>query len=156
MRLKEHSGFGVFKAKHKTASAKVQFIKGTGQIEINGSNYATIFQSNELAMGIFLKPLITAGIITKTDPFSPQKNVEFNYENLLIAAYDIKITVFGGGTVGQATAIQRALAHAISKIDFSKKSVLKAEGQLSKKVYRKERKKYGLKKSRKAPQFSKR
>ena len=70
--------------------------------------------------------------------------------------YDTFITVSGGGMTAQAEAIRLAIARALCLIDPSYRSLLKVEGFLTRDAREKERRKYGLKKARKAPQFSKR
>jgi small subunit ribosomal protein S9 len=70
--------------------------------------------------------------------------------------YDTFITVNGGGITAQAEAIRLAIARALCLLDPSYRSLLKVEGFLTRDAREKERRKYGLKKARKAPQFSKR
>ena len=70
--------------------------------------------------------------------------------------YDINITVKGGGTTGQAGAIRHGISRALCEADPDFRPVLKKEGFLTRDPRMKERKKYGLKKARRAPQFSKR
>ena len=70
--------------------------------------------------------------------------------------FDFNITVKGGGTTGQAGAIRHGIARALCEADADLRPVLKKEGYLTRDPRMKERKKYGLKKARRAPQFSKR
>jgi small subunit ribosomal protein S9 len=70
--------------------------------------------------------------------------------------YDIIVKVEGGGLVGQAEAIQLGVARALCTLEISYRSILKERGYLRRDSRCKERRKYGLKKARKAPQFSKR
>ena len=70
--------------------------------------------------------------------------------------YDVTITVHGGGFTGQAGAIRHGIARALVQMDADNKSALKKEGFLTRDPRMKERKKYGLKAARRAPQFSKR
>ena len=70
--------------------------------------------------------------------------------------YDINITVKGGGTTGQAGAIRHGISRALCEADPDVRPVLKKEGFLTRDSRMKERKKYGLKAARRAPQFSKR
>lgn len=70
--------------------------------------------------------------------------------------FDLYITVKGGGTTGQAGAIRQGIARALLEADAENRSVLKKDGYLTRDPRMKERKKYGLKKARRAPQFSKR
>ena len=70
--------------------------------------------------------------------------------------FDFNITVKGGGTTGQAGAIRHGISRALCEADAEYRPVLKKEGYLTRDPRMKERKKYGLKKARRAPQFSKR
>ena len=70
--------------------------------------------------------------------------------------YDVKVTVHGGGFTGQAGAIRHGIARALNQADEDFRPVLKKAGFLTRDSRMKERKKYGLKKARRAPQFSKR
>ena len=70
--------------------------------------------------------------------------------------FDVIVTVKGGGTTGQAGAIRHGLARALVKADEDNRQILKKEGYLTRDPRMKERKKYGLKAARRAPQFSKR
>ena len=70
--------------------------------------------------------------------------------------YDVVATVFGGGTTGQAGAVRHGIARALLLVDDSYRASLKAAGFLTRDPRMKERKKYGLKAARRAPQFSKR
>ena len=70
--------------------------------------------------------------------------------------YDVKVTVRGGGFTGQAGAIRHGIARALLTVDADFRPVLKKAGYLTRDPRMKERKKYGLKKARRAPQFSKR
>lgn len=92
----------------------------------------------------------------------------FNYETLKIIArsplalteneenYDVYVNVKGGGYTGQAGAIRHGIARALLKVDGELRPELKRAGYLTRDPRKKERKKYGLKKARKSPQFSKR
>ena len=71
-------------------------------------------------------------------------------------AYDINANIFGGGVVGQAGALRMAIARSLIEIDPESRPALKKAGLLTRDARRKESKKYGLKKARKAPQFTKR
>ena len=70
--------------------------------------------------------------------------------------YDVLVNVYGGGTTGQAGAIRHGIARALLLVDTSYRPLLKKEGLLTRDPRMKERKKYGLKSARRAPQFSKR
>lgn len=71
-------------------------------------------------------------------------------------AYDISANIFGGGVTGQAGALRMAIARSLIEIDPESRPALKKAGLLTRDARRKESKKYGLKKARKAPQFTKR
>lgn len=73
-----------------------------------------------------------------------------------VGKYDVLVNVFGGGTTGQAGAIRHGIARALLNVDKEFRKPLKKEGYLTRDPRMKERKKYGLKSARKAPQFSKR
>jgi small subunit ribosomal protein S9 len=70
--------------------------------------------------------------------------------------YDVAVTIRGGGISGQAGAVRLGIARALVELDPELRSQLKAEGFLTRDAREKERRKYGLKKARKAPQYSKR
>lgn len=117
--------------RRKTSVAKVTLQVGTGQFWINkkpGSNYIQ-------------------GSIFPTRPLELLK---------LQSNYDTIVQVSGGGVTGQVEAIQLGLARALCKLETSHRDLLKDEGLLTRDSRIKERKKYGLKKARKAPQYSKR
>ena len=124
--------------RRKTAIAKVFFVPGKGEITINGKPAKTYTQADDRAM--FAIPL----------PLKVLENTQF-LEN-----FNINIKVQGGGITGQAKAIQLGIARALLKLDPSVRSSLKNQNLLTRDSRSKERKKYGLKKARKAPQFSKR
>ena len=73
-----------------------------------------------------------------------------------LAKYDVMVNVYGGGFTGQAGAIRHGIARALLQADPETRATLKKEGFLTRDSRMKERKKYGLKKARRAPQFSKR
>ena len=74
-----------------------------------------------------------------------------------MSKFDIKVNVYGGGYTGQAGAIRHGIARALNELNREEfRPVLKSNGLLTRDPRAKERKKYGLKKARKAPQFSKR
>jgi len=91
-------------------------------------------------------PLKTLQIIV-TEPLRATDNV---------GKVDVLVNVYGGGSTGQAGAIRHGLARALVRLDEKTRPVLKKVGFLTRDSRMKERKKYGLKKARKAPQFSKR
>lgn len=128
--------------RRKRSSAQVRITGGTGNIVVNGIDVNEYFPNAILVMDL-KQPL------TVTDN---------------INRFDIDITVNGGGYSGQAGAIRLGIARALLKFDEntdqtredSYRKILKANGFLTRDARVKERKKYGLKKARRAPQFSKR
>ena len=108
--------------------------QGTGKITINKRTLEDYFPSETQRM-IATEPLRTS-------------NTE--------GAFDIDATLEGGGVSGQAGALRMGLARAIVGLDGEMRPVLKRAGMLTRDAREKERKKYGLKKARKAPQYSKR
>jgi len=119
--------------RRKKSIARVRMIPGTGKIVINDRPLEQYFASGFLQL-IVNQPLVSAEI----------KNV------------DVLVNVHGGGLTGQAGAIRHGIARALIKDNEQLKPELKKQGYLKRDPRMKERKKYGLKKARKAPQFSKR
>ena len=120
--------------RRKTSSARVFMTLGTGDIRINDRSIETYF-GREVARMIVRQPL---DVIEAPETF------------------DIKITVNGGGSVGQAGAIRHGIARALVKYDESFRAPLRGAGFLTRDARQVERKKVGLHKARKRPQFSKR
>lgn len=128
--------------RRKRSSASVRITGGTGNITVNGVDVNEYFPNKILVMDL-KQPL------TVTDN-----------EN----RFDIEVTVKGGGYSGQAGAIRLGIARSLLKFDAntdqtredSYRKILKTNGFLTRDARVKERKKYGLKKARRAPQFSKR
>jgi small subunit ribosomal protein S9 len=119
--------------RRKSSVARVILTPGTGNFEINGKVAKEYFPSEVLLM-IINQPLELTGTTAK---------------------FDVKVNVNGGGFTGQAGAIRHGVARALLEAgDY--RSALKAAGFLTRDARAKERKKYGLKKARRAPQFSKR
>ena len=126
-----HYGTG----RRKSSVARVHLIPGgTGAITINGRDIDDYFGLDTLKL-IVRQPLNTTGTLGKVD---------------------IEATVTGGGVTGQAGAIRHGVARALLLMDESFRPALKAAGFLTRDPRMKERKKYGLKAARRAPQFSKR
>ena len=121
--------------RRKTGVARVRIYRGTGEVEVNGKKLETYFQDVEGAPSRFRAVLKKGG-----------------QENKL----DISILVKGGGKYAQFGAVLHGLARVLVKKDEKIKSILKKEGLLTRDPRMKERKKYGLKGARRAPQFSKR
>ena len=120
--------------RRKTSTARVFITKGTGSIVVNGRPLDEYF-GREVARMIVRQPLQT------TD------NVE---------AFDVKVTVKGGGSFGQAGAIRHGLTRALMAYDEALRPDLRAAGYVTRDSREVERKKVGLRKARKKPQFSKR
>ena len=121
--------------RRKSSVARVHLIPGgSGRITINGREIDDYFGLETLKL-IVRQPLNTVSVTDKVD---------------------IDCTVAGGGVSGQAGAIRHGIARALCLMDESFRAPLKAAGFLTRDPRMKERKKYGLKKARRAPQFSKR
>ena len=120
--------------RRKSSVARVYLSQGTGKITINKRDIDEYFGVETLKM-IVRQPLNTIGGTDK---------------------YDLTVMVRGGGYTGQAGAIRHGLARALCKADGEYRPALKAAGYLTRDPRMKERKKYGLKAARRAPQFSKR
>ena len=126
-----HYGTG----RRKSSVARVHlFPNGTGSIKINGRDIDDYFGLETLKL-IVRQPLNTTGTIGKVD---------------------IVCTVEGGGVTGQACAIRHGVSRALLEVNPEFRAQLKAAGFLTRDPRMKERKKYGLKAARRAPQFSKR
>ena len=125
--------FGI--GRRKTSVAKVILVPGTGSMMVNQKPGELYLQFNSQYLTTSKIPLTTLGL-----------------ENM----YDIYVNTHGGGLKGQADAIKLGVARALCYMSSENRMSLKAEGFLTRDSIRKERKKYGLKKARKAPQFSKR
>ena len=120
--------------RRKRAIARVCLRAGTGKITINGRTLEEYIPSELLRM-IAVEPLK----VTETSE-----------------AYDIDVTMDGGGISGQAGALRLGIARALAELETERRPVLKKAGFLTRDVRKKESKKYGLKKARTAPQYSKR
>lgn len=124
--------YGTGRRKHSVA--RVRILEGTGKITINGRDIDDYFGLETLKL-IVRQPF---GVTNTNDKF------------------DIICTVKGGGVTGQAGAIRHGLSRALLQYDPELRPILKKEGFLTRDPRMKERKKYGLKAARRAPQFSKR
>ena len=120
--------------RRKSSVARVRLFPGTGSIIINGKDIDEYFGLETLKL-IVRQPLAATETAEK---------------------FDIEATVVGGGMTGQAGAIRHGIARALLKVDENYRGTLKAAGYLTRDPRMKERKKYGLKAARRAPQFSKR
>jgi small subunit ribosomal protein S9 len=120
--------------RRKAAIARVRVRNGEGKITVNGRPVEQYFPSETHRM-ILSEPLR----LTQT-----------------AEVYDVDATIHGGGPSGQAGALRLGIARAVSSLDEDQRAVLKKAGFLTRDAREKESKKYGLKKARKAPQYSKR
>jgi small subunit ribosomal protein S9 len=120
--------------RRKTAIARVKIMPGRGAIVINGIPYEELLTRIEHRVMI-TKPLI----VTET-----------------LGKYNVVVTTIGGGTAGQAGAISHGIARALLKANAENRLKLKRNGLLTRDPRAKERKKAGLRKARKAPQYTKR
>ena len=120
--------------RRKSSVARVRLLEGTGNITINGKDINEFFGPETLKV-IVRQPLTVTNTASK---------------------YDVICTVKGGGFTGQAGAIRHGIARALNEANSEYRPALKSNGFLTRDPRMKERKKYGLKKARKAPQFSKR
>ena len=121
--------------RRKSSVARVRlFENGTGAITINGRDIDEYFGLDTLKL-IVRQPLVTTDLVGKVD---------------------IDVTVSGGGVSGQAGAIRHGISRALVLLNPEDRASLKAAGFMTRDPRMKERKKYGLKAARRAPQFSKR
>ncbi len=121
--------------RRKSSVARVRLVPGSGQLTINGKPGDEYLQFNASYLGTTKAPLETLGL-----------------EN----EYDIIVKVVGGGLTGQSDSIRLGIARTLCDLDPENRKPLKIEGYLTRDPRAKERKKYGLRKARKAPQYSKR
>lgn len=121
--------------RRKSSVARVRLVPGNGTLTINGKPGDLYLQFNPRYLAVAKAPLETLG---------------------LEAEYDILVNVNGGGLTGQADSIRLGVARALCQLDPDNRKPLKVEGFLTRDPRAKERKKYGLHKARKAPQYSKR
>ena len=120
--------------RRKKSIARVRLVDGNGSITVNGKNIDEYF-GTEVLKTIVKQPLTATNTTTK---------------------YDVIAKVAGGGFTGQAGAVRHGIARALNEANSEYRPILKANGYLTRDPRMKERRKYGLKKARKAPQFSKR
>lgn len=120
--------------RRKSAVARVRILPGTGKIEVNGKDLSSYFMNPSLEQEVV----------------APFKVTEME------GKFDLYVNVGGGGLSGQAGACRHGVARALTAVDENLRPILKKAGYLTRDPRMKERKKYGLKKARKASQFSKR
>ena len=126
---------GAATGRRKEAVARVRLVPGPGQWKINGRELGDYFP-NKVHQQIVNEPFVSLGAVGK---------------------FDVIARLHGGGTSGQAGALRLGVARALNEIDVDgNRPILKKAGFLTRDPRAKERKKYGLKKARKAPQYSKR
>lgn len=121
--------------KRKTAIARVRLLPGNGQIIVNGKTAADYFGGRDLYQQVLRMPFR----ITGTE-----------------GSFNASIKVTGGGPSGQADAVRHGVSRALLEADQSHRAALKGAGLLTRDSRIKERKKVGLKRARKAPQYTKR
>ncbi len=120
--------------RRKNAVARVRLVPGAGRIVVNGRDVVDYF------------PMLMLQTVVR----QPLKTSEME------GSFDVLVRVEGGGLSGQAGAVRHGIARALLRVDPSFRTALKRAGFLTRDSRMKERRKYGLKKARKAPQFSKR
>ncbi|MEG0012920.1 MAG: 30S ribosomal protein S9 [Cellulosilyticaceae bacterium] len=120
--------------RRKSSVARVYLVPGNGKITINKRDIEEYFGLETLKV-ITRQPLVLTETLSK---------------------FDVKVNVHGGGTTGQAGAIRHGISRALLQAEGDFRPVLKKAGFLTRDPRMKERKKYGLKAARRAPQFSKR
>ena len=120
--------------RRKSSVARVRLYAGTGKVTVNDRDIDDYFGLETLKL-IVRQPLVLTGTADK---------------------FDVVCRVAGGGVTGQAGAIRHGIARALLEVDAQNRPVLKKCGYLTRDPRMKERKKYGLKAARRAPQFSKR
>ena len=120
--------------RRKEAIVRVRLVPGTGNFKLNGRTIEDYFP-NKVHQQLIREPFVTL-----------DKDGQF----------DVIATLSGGGVTGQAGALRLAIARALISIEADDRPALKKAGFLTRDARVKERKKYGLKKARKAPQYSKR
>ncbi|MFD2229268.1 30S ribosomal protein S9 [Alkalimarinus sediminis] len=128
------TNFNYGTGRRKTSTARVFIKSGSGQIVVNDRPLDEFF-GRETARMVVRQPL---ELVEMTDKF------------------DIKVTVVGGGTTGQAGAIRHGITRALMEYDETLRSTLRGAGYVTRDARKVERKKVGLRKARKRPQFSKR
>ena len=124
----------IFTGRRKTSVARVRLERGSGSFSLNGRPLEDYFPTETLQAQV-------------REPFAVTEST---------GTYDVIARIPGGGTTGQAGAVRLGIARALEEEDPDWRAPLKAAGLLTRDARKTERKKYGLKKARKAPQYSKR
>ncbi len=120
--------------RRKSSVARVRLYDGSGQFSLNGRSLDSYFPDMALRLRVV----------------EPLKLVDME------GRYDVHATLEGGGSTGQSDALRLGIARALVEVDSDLRTTLKKEGMLTRDARRVERKKYGLRKARRAPQFTKR
>jgi len=120
--------------RRKKSVARVALTQGTGKFIVNGREFEEYIPSAAVRLDV-MQPIV----LTENE-----------------GKFDIVVNVFGGGTTGQAGAIRLGITRALLEVNPELRKILKPAGLITRDPRVKERKKYGLKKARRAPQFSKR
>jgi len=123
-----------FTGRRKSSVARARIKKGSGQFTLNGRTLEDYFPTEKMRAQVL-------------EPFETLEQA---------GQWDVSARLSGGGTTGQAGALRHALARALAEYDPDWRTPLKQAGLLTRDARKVERKKYGLKKARRAPQFSKR
>lgn len=121
--------------RRKEAIARVRIMPGNGNVTVNGKSSRDYFGGRLILQATLTQPLRTVGALDR---------------------FDVSVRVVGGGVSGQAGAISHGIARALLKVDEELRPALKQAGLLTRDARVKERKKVGLKRARKAPQYTKR
>lgn len=121
--------------RRKSSIARVRLYPGDGKMTINGKPSREYFGGRELHQTVMLEPMRVTGTADR---------------------FDVVVTVVGGGTSGQAGAVRHGISRALCRFDEELRGPLKAGKFLTRDAREKERKKVGLKRARKAPQYTKR
>ncbi len=120
--------------RRKAAIARARLRPGTGKVTVNGRAFEVYFPSE----------------VQRAEAIEALRLVEAE------TSYDVDADIVGGGVAGQAGALRMAIARSVLELDPEKRGALRKAGLLTRDPRRKESKKYGLKKARKAPQYTKR
>jgi len=121
--------------RRKSSVARVRLVPGSGEVTVNSRQADDYFNDNPTYLAALKAPLETLGL-----------------EN----DYDVLVNAHGGGLTGQSEAVRLGVARALCRLDPENRNPLKLEGYLRRDPRSKERRKYGLRKARKSPQYSKR
>jgi small subunit ribosomal protein S9 len=121
--------------RRKTSVARVRLYPGSGQITVNGKPATEYFGGRGLNQSLLLAPMRVTSTGEK---------------------FDVVASVVGGGVSGQVGAVRHGIARALTRFDSELRPTLKSAGMLTRDARMKERKKVGLKRARKAPQYTKR